>query len=132
MRILGVDYGSRRVGLALSDEQANLAYPHSVVETAKAKQTIITLCETEGVDTVVLGESKDYKGNDNTIAPAIRQLAEELKAAALEVILEPEVLTSAAAERAGGTREELDARAAALILQSYLDRTHRGEWYSAI
>ncbi len=132
MRILGVDYGSKRVGLALSDEQANLAYPHSVVPTTKARDTIIILCEREGVDTVVLGESKDYKGNDNVIAPAIKQLAEDLKAAALEVIMEPEVLTSAAAERAGGTVEELDARAAALILQSYLDRTHRGEWYSTI
>ncbi len=125
MRILGVDYGSKRVGLALSDPQANLAYPHSVVPADKVAAVIIKLCETEGVDTVVLGESKDYKGNDNAIAPAIKQLAEELKAAALEVVLEPEVLTSAAAARAGGAPAELDARAAALILQSYLDRQHR-------
>lgn len=124
-RLLGIDYGARRVGLALSDESATIAAPYRVLRnSAKLAEQIVALVRAEGVATVVLGESKNFQGQPNPIQAEVERLAAALRAAGLQVELEPEFLTSAQAARVGPPAE-LDARAAALILQTYLDRHAR-------
>jgi RNase H-fold protein (predicted Holliday junction resolvase) len=70
-----------------------------------------------------MGESKDLKGNDNDIAEEIRSFKKKLETKLdMEVIYEPEFYTSLQASRLQGEGAMLDASAAAIILQSYLDK----------
>jgi putative Holliday junction resolvase len=124
MRVLAIDYGTKRVGLALSDPSGKFARPYAVwPRSADLVERLATLCAQEAVGEIVLGESKNFAQAPNAIMKRIEKFKRELTArSGLPVVYEPEFLTSAQAARAGGPPEELDAQAAALILQSYLER----------
>jgi putative holliday junction resolvase len=123
MRSLGVDYGKKRVGLALSDERGSFALPYRVIDNSNnLAHELLAICQTEGADTIVIGESRTLDGRANPIMQDIKELVVKLESGNVKVILEPEFFSSAAAERIVGTDANLDARAAALILQSYLDK----------
>ena len=136
MRYLGIDYGTKRVGLALSDESGSLAFAHGVIETGGAAQKIGNLTQIEGVGQVVLGKSLNLDGSPNPLMEKIERFKQELERLGLHVSYESEVMTSAQAARApGGERGQaaspgkqagkpsgIDAAAAALILQGYLDK----------
>lgn len=123
MRLLGIDYGKKRIGLALSDETGGFALPYRVLHNhSEVVADVAAVCQVEKVSTVVLGESRDLSGKENPIMDDIREFAHQLEAVGLSVVLVPEFFSSAAAARVLGRDEHLDARAAALILQSYLDK----------
>ena len=123
MRILGIDYGSKRVGIAVSDEAGQFAIPLIVLNTKKdLLEEIIEIAKKNKVTTVVMGESKDYNGKDNSIMPESLNLKKDLEKAGFKVHLEPEFMTSVNEERFQGKNYMLDASAAALILQSFLDK----------
>lgn len=127
MRHLGIDYGLKRVGVAISDEEGRIAFPERVVPNTKhLKKTIKILCEEKGVGEVILGESKDLEGIDNPVMKEIRKFKEGLeKETGLKVHLEPEYLTSVEARRTTGETNMHDASAAAIILQSFLDKKNQ-------
>ncbi|MDQ3077079.1 MAG: Holliday junction resolvase RuvX [bacterium] len=124
MKYMGIDYGTKRVGIALSDETNGFALPLKVIEnTRKLFDEINTIVCDKEVTHIIVGESKDFKGEDNKVMDKIRSFKEDLENKfTLPVIFEPEFLTSHAAERFQGKNDMHDASAAALILQSYLDR----------
>ena len=123
MKILGIDYGSKRVGLALSDEGVTFAFPKAVLPNTPAlAEEIVKYASQEGAGVVVIGESKNFGGADNAIMPAIHSLQEQLERRGLKVALEPEYFSSAEASRFQGERGDIDASAAAIILQRYLDK----------
>ena len=63
MRILGIDYGSKRVGLSLSDESGSMAFPlKTIVNSESLMEEIEEICKEKEVKLVVIGESKDFKG----------------------------------------------------------------------
>ena len=138
MRTLAIDLGTRRVGLALSDEGARFATPLDVLEVSSPDQAvpaILTVIQKESIQRIVLGLPLNM---DDTQGPAARatlrwghRLATESK---LPVIYVDERLSSFAAEqtlierkRAGekltrkSKRQRLDALAAASFLQAFLD-----------
>lgn len=120
MRYLGIDYGSKRIGLALSDEQGNFAMPLKVLQTGvNTIKEIGAIVKEKGVELIVMGESKDFAGKDNVIMKDIEICKGELEKAGMKVEFEREFFTSAHVEQKG---DMLDASAAALILQRYLDR----------
>lgn len=123
MRTLGIDFGSKRIGIALSDEGGDFALPYGVVENNEHLiREIRELCIINNVGEVVVGDSKDFKGEDNTIMGEITPFVEKLKEVlGVPVELHPEFMTSSQAERLQGKNDMLDASAAALILSSYLD-----------
>lgn len=131
MRYLGIDFGSRRVGLALSDEGGAMGFPHGTLpNTGRLIDEVCELITRKEVGAVVIGESKDYSGNENPIAKDAKSFARLLESRTeVPVYFEPEVLTTQEARR-GPEGERLtpsspvDASAAALILTSYLSRTH--------
>ena len=135
MRYLGIDYGEKKVGLAFSDEAGTMGFPHSIIpNTPRLAEELRALIAREGVGAAVIGESRDYRGAENPVMRGARALAKELRAG-VPIFFEPEVLTSAEARRAPArerksrapkARAEVDASAAALILTSYLSRTHHG------
>ena len=127
-KFLGIDYGSKRVGIALSDDDGKLAFPRDIFSNdKKLLEKIIQLCADENVSGVVIGESFDSQGKPNLImkkaVPFKEKLGEELS---LPVYFEPEFMTSmhaAIGDRKGEFKKEaLDASAAALILQRFLDK----------
>ncbi len=127
-RILGIDYGTKRIGIAVSDPDAQFAIPHSVIQnsTAESKKKfivdeILKIALEKETTTIVMGESRDYKGQPNKILPDALELKKILEAKGFVVYLELEFMTSQHAERFQGKNDKSDASAAALILQSYLD-----------
>jgi putative Holliday junction resolvase len=121
---LGIDYGIKRVGVATSDESGILAFPKIVLPNDKfLLGSIKKIIEEEEINTVVLGESLDYKNKPNPIMEKILIFKKELeKRFDIVVHLEPEFLSSVQAEVIQGKNKKLDASAAAIILQSYLDK----------
>lgn len=124
MKYLGIDFGSKRIGLATSDESLSFAFPLKVVENSEnAVLEIVEICKDHNIGTIVVGESKDFTFKDNEIMKDIKIFVGGLKnKTELPIILHPEFLTSAEAERLQGKNNMLDASAAAIILKSYLDK----------
>lgn len=135
MRALGIDFGERRIGLALSDPEGRMALPLRVLERtsdAAAIAAIAELVEAEQVELLVVGEPRPVAGGaePETLARA-RSFGSKLAAATgLEIEWIDEAFTSAAAaERlreagvsARRARGRLDAVAAQILLQEALDR----------
>ncbi len=130
MKYLGIDYGTKRVGIAISDADGKVAFPKIVLENNdKLLKKIGDIITDEACEAIVIGESKDYKGEDNKINPEIisfkRSLGTVIK---LPISLEPEFMSSMQVEKAFGKTDMLDASAAAIILQTFLDKeAHRQE-----
>lgn len=133
MRYLGVDYGSKNVGLALSDEAGSMGFPHAIAaNTPRLVDELCALIAKENVGAVVIGESRNLAGGENPIAKDARTLGDALaERAGVPVLYESEVFTTALARRlpekqeksrAAKPRGQVDDSAAALILTSFLTR----------
>lgn len=123
MRLLGIDYGTKRIGLALSDETGQFALPLTIIKnSAMSLEEITDTARQNNTKEIVLGESKNYKGEANAILAESLKLKASLEKEGFTVYLEPEFMTSVNAERFQGKNDMLDASAAALILQSFLDK----------
>ena len=125
MRYLGIDYGTKRVGLALSDEAGVMGFPHSVMSNdARLLENVCTLLEKERVEGIVIGESKNFSGEENPVAQEARSFGDLLaEKTGIQIYFEPEMLTTQEARRDfEGTRTHgvVDASAASLILTSFL------------
>jgi putative Holliday junction resolvase len=126
MRRMGIDYGSKRIGVALSNEDGTMAFPHAVIANDKdALQRIVALIEEKEVGEVVIGESLGRDGVPNEIQGRITDLVGDLTLhAGIPVHLEPEQYTTQQSLREQGRTAMTDASAAALILNSYIDKHH--------
>jgi len=129
-RVLGVDYGTRRIGLALSDDIRLTAQPLSVVTPSELPEALRMLAREHEIDTVVVGLPTGLSGHEGDSAAGARRLASEIEEIlGVDVILVDERFTSRMAENAlieSGVRrsdrkETVDKVAAAIILQAYLD-----------
>jgi len=137
-RLLGVDWGERRIGLALSDESQTLAQPLDTLTRRPGKRfpmaRLLEHVTTQQVVGIVVGLPLDEAGAEGDSARAARALADDIgRRSKLPVSLWDERMTTARVKAAvremgGSTRgrkEDVDALAAALLLQHYLD-TQRG------
>lgn len=143
VRALGIDYGGRRIGMALSDASGILASPWRVLERPPSEADTVTLVageiarlrgEDDGLATVVVGWPRRLDGSPTTQTPLVEAFAAALRAATgLPVVLQDERLSSVEAEARLARRERdwrvrkrtLDAAAAAIVLQDYLDTRPR-------
>jgi putative Holliday junction resolvase len=137
MRYLGIDYGTKKIGLALSDEAGMMGFPYSIVpNTPRLIDELCALIAKEDIGAVVIGESRTLAGGENPIAKDARLFGDQIaERAGVPVFYESEVFTSAEARRAPHKEEKtrapkaranVDASAAALILTSYLSRVDHG------
>lgn len=127
MRHLGIDFGTKKVGLALSDEAGTMGFPHTILPNdSRLLEEVAGLIEREGVSAVVIGESLDFSGKENPVAAHARAFADSLsETTGITPVFEPEMLTTQEARRdfeGVRTHGAVDASAAALILTSYLSR----------
>ena len=128
MKYLGIDYGTKKVGVALSDDGGSLAFPHSVIpHDSLLIQKMKEIIESEHIEAIVVGHSLAMDGTENPVMEHVHAFKETCEQAGFTVHLEPEFLTTFQAKR--NTDDAMaDAAAAALILQSFLDRSaHREE-----
>jgi len=122
MLLMAIDYGEKRVGIASTDETGDFALPRVVWpndETLLDK--ILKFKDEEGIEKIIIGESKNLDGSDNPIQKKIEGLKKELEKRGAVVVSHPEVFTTVEARRLQGQTEMTDASAAALILKSFLD-----------
>ncbi|MFA6158546.1 MAG: RuvX/YqgF family protein [Candidatus Paceibacterota bacterium] len=123
MRLLAIDYGEKRLGIALSDDKGMMAFPHSVLPRSRDfVEKIADIARQNAVDIIVMGDSKNYAGERNPIMKGALECADALKVRGFRVELELELLSSHQASHFQGKTAMTDAAAASIILQSYIDR----------
>ena len=131
-RILCLDVGDKRIGVAVSDEMQLIATPHSVytrVGYGPDVRHIAQLCSDLKAQLVVCGLPKNMDGSIGFQAEKVQAFSEKLREAGLEVVFQDERLSTVSAHNAlieGGMRRDnrkgtVDKVAAAVILQQYLD-----------
>jgi putative pre-16S rRNA nuclease len=134
-RVLGLDLGQSRIGVAISDLDRRMAVPMGTVRTGAPEdvKAIAAIVQQNGVTAIVVGEPLSLSGRKGEAADHAEKFAQALRGfLGLPVFLQDERLTSVQAERrlseAGvrgrERRRVVDQMAAALILQAYLDRVH--------
>lgn len=124
MKYLAIDYGTKRVGLATSDDGGLLAFPLRVLLNSRSLPAhVAKICKDEKVETIVVGESLDFQNKHNPIMREIQAFADDLRnVSSLPVVFMNEVLSSREAMHLQGDNDQNDASAAAIVLQSYLDK----------
>lgn len=138
VRTLGVDLGERRIGLAVSDATGVLARPLEVLQASGEARVAALLAvverlaaEPDGLEAIVIGLPRRLDGSPNEQTAVVLAFVEALRRAVRQPIaLQDERLTSVEAESRLAVRDrdwrsrkkKLDAAAAAIILQDYLDR----------
>ncbi len=125
MKLMGIDYGSKRVGVALSDDKGMMGFPHTVLQNdAQLLKHIEAIATKEKVGKIILGHSLDKSGKPNKVHAAVEDFIQDLTLhIGVPVELEPEQYTTQEAIRFQGRNENTDASAAAIILNSYITRT---------
>lgn len=134
-RILAIDLGTKRTGLAVTDPLKILANPLETIETGQLINFLKSYCAKEEVEAIVLGLPTRLNGQDNEMTPRVMKLKEELEKAfpQLKIALEDERFTSKMAMQSmitmGSKKKDrkekagnLDKVSAAIILQSYLEK----------
>jgi len=144
MRLMGIDYGTKRIGVAISDENGTLAFPKEIIlNDSNTFNKLSSLIKEEKIKEIVVGESVDFSGKLNVLSGRIEVFILELKEKfSLPIYKQKEFLTSVEARRSKNDKTSLnqaqshskikqiksgrvDASAAALILQRYLDKRNK-------
>ena len=144
MRILGIDFGTKRIGLAISDENNQFAFPKEIVlNDANTFIKITEILKKEKISEIVIGESVDFSGKLNMLSARIEIFISELNERfGLPVHKQKEFFSSVEARRSPSNKKGLsnsqshskmkqiksgrvDAKAAAIILQRYLDKLNK-------
>jgi putative Holliday junction resolvase len=129
VRVLALDHGAARCGVAISDPSGTLAAPLAAVarpDTKRGLAAIAGLVEEHGVERVLVGLPLTLAGDEGHQAGEARTFAEKLeRRVSVPVELHDERLTTRLAERTGG-EGDADSRAAAHLLESYLARARAG------
>jgi putative Holliday junction resolvase len=124
MKYLGIDYGSRYVGIAISDVGGTIAFPRGVfLNDELLLPNISDLATKENIEQIVVGDTRSHGGGENPVTAEAEQFMKDLEQETkLPVTRAFEVFTSIEASRyAPGTKQHDDSAAAAVILQRFLD-----------
>ncbi|OIO30233.1 hypothetical protein AUJ77_03830 [Candidatus Nomurabacteria bacterium CG1_02_43_90] len=124
MRYLGIDYGTKRVGVSVSDEGGTMAFPYGIIENSKGLVgEIKEVCIREHIEHIIIGESLNYQNERNIVMEKIDEFIAELReVVAVPIVFEREFLSTQQARFFQTDSKHVDDSAAAIILQSYLDR----------
>jgi putative holliday junction resolvase len=137
-RIVALDHGSRRIGVAVGDTETAMAFARPALRRRSEERDLAVigeLCASEGADLIIIGLPLNMDGSEGAQAATARAFGERLVRIGLEVAYEDERLTSweagerlaEAGRRARRGSGDLDSTAARLILQQYLDARRRAE-----
>jgi putative holliday junction resolvase len=134
-RSLGIDFGTRRIGLALSDPTGTLASPLPFLENNGAQEVVSRLKElvaTREIETIVVGLPRNMDGTYGASAEKVRSFVAQIQPhISAKILTQDERLTTSQASRdlaqmglsQKELRQKVDSSSATLILQQFLDRT---------
>ncbi len=126
MKYLGIDFGSKKVGFAQSDDDGRMAFPLMISPNDKnLMKDTLELIRAMKISVVVIGESVDSNGKPNAIAKEARKFGLELENAIdVKVSFEKEWYSTVEARKQPGNEDnhEVDDQAAAIVLQRHLDK----------
>lgn len=137
MKYLGIDFGTKKIGCAVSDESGSIAFPGtSFPYTPDTVAVVRDMVESEKIEAIVIGDTLSGDGEKNDVTTALETFIADLKIiVSVPIHLEREFFTSefakqydnyqkpiATPHRSGTKPEKNDSSAAALILQRYLDK----------
>ena len=131
-QILGVDYGERRIGLAISDQTKSIAFPYTVIKNESLDfilEFIKKLCIEKKIESLVIGLPLALSGKDTLQTKKVRQFSKDIEILGIPVFLQDERLSSISAKKSlikdkiktGYNKEKIDERAATIFLQQFLD-----------
>ncbi len=122
-KLLGIDYGTKRVGVALTDDTGTVAFPKTTYANDRTLiPSLVNLIQRENISTVIVGESQDAQGVNNPVMKNVKSFVGDIeRAVAVTVRYQPEFYSSQEARQLVD-REHVDAEAAAIILNSYIEK----------
>lgn len=125
-KLLGIDHGQARIGLAISDKEQIMAIPLKAIESTKnIFDEIKQICQQEDIKKIIVGLPLALSGENTKQTNIVRSFAGELKKRLdVDIVFEDERLTSKMARQIFD-REDKDTQAAVIILQNYLDKQNR-------
>ena len=133
-RVLGIDYGEKKVGLALSDEEEKYAFSYRTLinlQRSDLLQNLASICQAEKVEKIIVGLPLNQEGKIGKEADRVQQFGRELEDyVKLPVDFEDERFSSAmagqlfkeAGKKTKETKDIIDQQSAQIILQTYLDK----------
>lgn len=123
MKILGIDYGSKRVGIAISDESHTLAREYKILSPKDFWLEIENLCKAETIGKIVIGLPLNMSGGQTDTTRSVQEFADKLEEKlGIAVEYMDERLSSVMAGNLPGGKKNIDSLAAQIILQNYLDK----------
>lgn len=133
-KILAIDHGDSRIGLAITDEDKQFSLVLDVISAAPEKEAISRITEIigeENVEEIVLGLPLSLSGEEGEQAQKVREFGEKLLAAGKKInYLDERFSTKLSAGESKMRGTQIDAEAARLILQTWLDRKKNGIFYA--
>lgn len=121
---MGIDFGTKKIGIAVTDEAGLMAFPHEVVPNDKKFMSYVeSLIDKRGIKEIVIGHSLDNEGKANAVHKLVEEFMMDITLSlGIPVHLEPEQYSSQQAKQLQGRNEKTDASAAALILDSFITK----------
>lgn len=128
MKYLGIDYGEKRIGIAVSDDSGMIAFPYATIEnTASTLSEIKKICDIEKPVAIIIG-MPILIGEVSPLMRAIQMFGDTLaRFTDIPVAYENELFTTKMATQSGAKKDTVDQSSAALILQSWIDRNRKKE-----
>ncbi len=131
-RILGVDYGDSRIGLAISDETKSIAFPYKTIKNENLDFLLDFFRELnfeKNIESLVIGLPLGMNGKENRQTKNVRIFSKSIGILGIPIFFQDERLTSISAKKSlikqniktGHNKEKIDERAAAIFLQQFLD-----------
>ena len=124
MKLLGIDYGERRIGLAVSDESQTLARELTILSPKDFWAQILNIINENQITKIVIGWPLNMSGEETKKTKEVESFKLKVESATkLPVEISDERLSSAMAQNISGSKTGLDSLAAQILLQNYLDKS---------
>ncbi len=127
MRYLGIDYGAKRIGVAISNAEGTIAFPRKTIPNdSTAIELLKEMLVAEKAEAIVVGDTRTISGEANPVTEKTEQFAKRLsESTSLPLLWAREAGSSVAVSDSAPGDAHDDAAAAAFILQRYLDMKHQ-------
>ncbi|MDO8521697.1 MAG: Holliday junction resolvase RuvX [bacterium] len=129
MKYLGIDYGAKRIGIAVSNSEGTIAFPRTTIENnARLLESVIHLIADDKIEFIVVGDTRSFSNLENPVTKDAGSFVARLKKkTSLPVVSVWEAGSSIEASRyAPESVEHSDGAAAAIILQRFIDMRKKG------
>lgn len=122
MKYLGIDFGTKRIGIAISDQEGKLAFPRAVVENNEIFfERLRKMVQKEKIEKIVVGVPKALSGKETAMTGEVKKFIARLAREGFSVEEQDEMFSTKMVKE-NARKDMRDASAAALILQGYIDK----------